>query len=81
MTAAAPYPGLRPFRPNEVDVFFGREEQIDRLLERLGRGRLLAVVGVSGSGKSSLVKAGLIPALETGLLASAGARWRPRSAN
>ena len=76
MTAAAPYPGLRPFQPDEVDVFFGREEQIDQLLERLDRARLLAVVGLSGSGKSSLVKAGLVPALETGLLASAGARWR-----
>jgi WD40 repeat protein len=76
LTAAAPYPGLRPFHPDEVDVFFGREEQIDQLLERLDRSRLLAVVGLSGSGKSSLVKAGLIPALETGLLASAGARWR-----
>lgn len=76
MTAAAPYPGLRPFHPDEVDVFFGREKQIDQLLARLDQRRLLAVVGVSGSGKSSLVKAGLIPALETGLLASAGARWR-----
>jgi WD40 repeat protein len=76
LTATAPYPGLRPFRADEFDVFFGREEQIDQLLERLDRARLLAVVGPSGSGKSSLVKAGLIPALQTGFLASAGARWR-----
>ena len=72
----APYPGLRPFRRDEVDVFFGREEQIDRLLAMLGRRRFLAVVGESGCGKSSLVRAGMIPALQTGLLAAAGARWR-----
>jgi len=76
VTAETPYPGLRPFQPDEVDVFFGREQQIDQLLDRLGRSRLLGVVGSSGCGKSSLVKAGLIPALETGLLAAAGARWR-----
>lgn len=76
MTAAQPYPGLRPFEADEVDVFFGREQQIDQLLDRLDRSRLLAVVGSSGCGKSSLVRAGLIPALETGFLASAGARWR-----
>ena len=76
MTAAAPYPGLRPFEPDEVDVFFGREEQIDQVLGRLDRSRLLAVVGLSGCGKSSLVKAGLVPALQTGFLTSAGARWR-----
>src|SRR5262249_45447305 len=47
----------------------------DQLLERLGRQRFLAVVGTSGCGKSSLVHAGLIPALGTGLMGSAGARW------
>ena len=48
---------------------------MDQLLERLGRQRFVAVVGTSGCGKSSLVHAGLIPALGTGLLGSAGARW------
>ena len=71
-----PYPGLRPFERDETDIFFGREEQIDQLLEKLGEARFLAIVGPSGCGKSSLVKAGLIAALETGFLASAGARWR-----
>ena len=70
-----PYPGLRPFRPDESLVFFGRDQQVDQLLSRLGSQRFLAVVGPSGCGKSSLVRAGLIPALETGLMASAGARW------
>jgi WD40 repeat protein len=56
-------------------VFFGRDTQVDQLLDRLGRQRFVAVVGTSGCGKSSLVHAGLIPALATGLLGSAGARW------
>jgi WD40 repeat protein len=74
-TIACPYPGLRPFRRDEAIVFFGRDEQVDQLLAKLDRSRFLAVVGTSGCGKSSLVRAGLIPALETGLLVSGGARW------
>src|SRR3954452_15608957 len=72
---SCPYPGLRPFRADEAVVFFGRDEQVDQLLERLGRPRLPAVVGTSGCGKSSLVYAGMIPALKTGLMVSAGTRW------
>ena len=71
-----PYPGLRPFHRDEVDIFFGRDAQIDQLLTRLDRKRFLAVVGPSGCGKSSLVQTGLLNALETGFLASAGVRWR-----
>jgi WD40 repeat protein len=72
----APYPGLRPFRSDETGIFFGREAQVDALLEKLGHARFLAVIGPSGCGKSSLVRAGMIPALETGLLSRAGVRWR-----
>jgi hypothetical protein len=71
-----PYPGLRPFERGESDIFFGREEQTDQLLRRLEHRRFLAVVGSSGCGKSSLVRAGLLAALETGYMAQAGARWR-----
>jgi hypothetical protein len=71
-----PYPGLRPFEEDESDLFFGREKQTDELLRRLGRARFLAVIGTSGSGKSSLVRAGLLPALRGGLLTAAGSRWR-----
>jgi WD40 repeat protein len=71
-----PYPGLRPFHRDEVDIFFGRDEQIDQLLARLDKKRFLAVVGPSGCGKSSLVQTGLLNALEAGFLASAGVRWR-----
>jgi WD40 repeat protein len=72
----APYPGLRPFRSDETGIFFGREAQVDALLEKLDHSRFLAVIGPSGCGKSSLVRAGMIPALETGLLSRAGVRWR-----
>jgi WD40 repeat protein/energy-coupling factor transporter ATP-binding protein EcfA2 len=71
----APYPGLRPFRPDERVIFFGRDQQVDELLERLDRVRFLAVVGASGCGKSSLVRAGLLSALEGGSMISAGPRW------
>ena len=71
-----PYPGLRPFRPSESCLFFGRETQVQELLERLPGHRFLGVVGVSGCGKSSLVLAGLIPALERGGLSGSSARWR-----
>jgi WD40 repeat protein len=71
-----PYPGLRPFRQEETDIFFGREEHTDQLLERLAGHRFLAVTGLSGCGKSSLVRAGLIPALNRGFVAEAGHRWR-----
>jgi hypothetical protein len=71
-----PYPGLRPFRYDESDIFFGREAQTDQLLSRLAHNRFLAVTGPSGCGKSSLVKAGMIPALRVGFMAEAGSRWR-----
>jgi WD40 repeat protein len=71
----SPFPGLRPFRRDEADIFFGREEQVDQLLAKLESARFLAVVGVSGCGKSSLVRAGMLSALAGGFLASAGPRW------
>src|SRR5215471_8540769 len=71
----APYPGLRPFTRGEADIFFGREAQTDELVDRLGHSRFLSVVGPSGCGKSSLVRAGLLDALESGFMASAGAGW------
>jgi ABC-type glutathione transport system ATPase component len=71
-----PYPGLRPFHSEESMIFFGRDQQVNDLMERLDRARFTAVIGASGSGKSSLVRAGLIPALESGVMVAAGARWR-----
>ena len=72
----APYPGLRPFTADETDIFFGREAHTDELLARLSQCRFLAVVGPSGGGKSSLVRTGMLAALEGGMLAAAGAHWR-----
>ncbi|HEX2164593.1 MAG TPA: AAA family ATPase, partial [Thermoanaerobaculia bacterium] len=71
-----PFPGLRPFDRAENDRFFGREEHVDELLRRLRGHRFVAVIGASGSGKSSLVRAGLLPALEGGFMVRAGSRWR-----
>jgi hypothetical protein len=71
-----PFPGLRPFMQEEADLFVGRDKQSDELVRRLAGRRFLAVVGTSGSGKSSLVRAGLLPSLEGGFMAEAGAHWR-----
>lgn len=66
--AACPYLGLDAFREADSGRFFGREPMVRELLERLGDERMLFVVGPSGSGKSSLVRAGLVPALRGGAL-------------
>ncbi len=69
-----PFKGLRAFSEADADNFFGRETLVQQLLARLGEGgdlsRFLAVIGPSGSGKSSVVRAGLIPALRRGGLPS-----------
>ncbi|HCP39594.1 MAG TPA: hypothetical protein DIT98_17405, partial [Verrucomicrobiales bacterium] len=70
-----PFPGIRPFDVQEKYLFFGREDQTAELLTRLRKTRFLAVVGSSGSGKSSLVRAGLIPELHGGTMAAAGSAW------
>jgi len=70
-----PYVGLRPFNVNESILFFGRNEQTTELLQRLHRHHFVAVVGSSGSGKSSLLKAGLIPALKAGYLVDDSDHW------
>jgi formylglycine-generating enzyme required for sulfatase activity len=61
---AGPYPGLRPFQKHEWAIFFGREPMIDAVLDRLAAARLVVVHGSSGCGKSSLIKAGVLPRLE-----------------
>lgn len=71
-----PFVGLRPFEEREAHLFFGRDGQSDELVRRLALHRFVAVVGVSGSGKSSLVRAGLLPSLHGGFMAKAGSSWR-----
>jgi WD40 repeat protein/energy-coupling factor transporter ATP-binding protein EcfA2 len=67
-----PYLGLRAFREEDSAFFFGREAFTERLVGTVERTPFLAVVGPSGSGKSSVVQAGLIPALRQGALAGSG---------
>ncbi len=71
-----PFPGLRPFLEEENYLFFGRESQVDALINKLSTCKFLAVVGTSGSGKSSLVNCGLFPALHGGYMSKAGSSWR-----
>ena len=71
-----PFPGLRPFEFDESQLFFGRDGQSEQLIAKLNGTRFLAVVGTSGSGKSSLVRAGLMPALYSGFMPGAGSGWR-----
>ncbi|MFG2346695.1 nSTAND1 domain-containing NTPase [Streptomyces phaeochromogenes] len=56
-----PYRGLSAFRAEDAEWFFGREQVVEDLVTRLGRGRFAAVFGASGAGKSSLLRAGLVP--------------------
>src|SRR3954451_21338367 len=71
-----PFPGLRPFGEADSEVFFGRDEEIDELLLRLATKRMIAVLGVSGCGNSSLIHAGLIPLLRSGLADPLGGDWQ-----
>ncbi len=71
-----PFPGLRPFKTSEYQIFKGRDGQAEELINRLDKNFFLAVVGSSGTGKSSLVRAGLIPQLLGGYLYSAGTQWK-----
>lgn len=73
--ASRPYPGLRAFSEDEAHLFFGRDDQIDKLLDRLNDKHFLGIVGASGCGKSSLMRAGMISGLRAGYLPKAGARW------
>jgi hypothetical protein len=71
-----PYPGLRPFDHGDEDYFFGREAQTRALREKLKVSRLIAVVGRSGCGKSSLVRAGIVPLLDRERSANGAPNWR-----
>ena len=64
--AVCPFKGLAPFDVADAELFFGRERLVDELEARLAASGFLAVVGPSGSGKSSLLRAGLLPALDDG---------------
>jgi Bacterial transcriptional activator domain/AAA ATPase domain len=73
--AVCPYKGLARFEPSDTEFFFGRERLVAELVTHLVGAGLVGVVGPSGSGKSSLVRAGLLPALADGVLPRSD-RWR-----
>ncbi len=62
----SPYRGLLAFEPDDRRFFFGREDVVEEILARLAPGRLLAVTGASGSGKSSVLRAGVVGAVLAG---------------
>jgi energy-coupling factor transporter ATP-binding protein EcfA2 len=74
-----PFPGLRPYSTDECHLFFGREGQVDEILLKLSRSRFLAVLGYSGSGKSSLMFSGLLPVLYGGFVTRTGPEWHVMS--
>jgi WD40 repeat protein/DNA-binding SARP family transcriptional activator len=76
-SATCPYKGLEAFEPDDADVFFGRERLVAEIVARLPGTSLLGVTGPSGSGKSSMVRAGLLPALAAGVLPGS-ADWKRR---
>ena len=67
--------GLRPYQKKEANFFYGREKEIEGLLQILQKDKLVTVIGAPGTGKSSLINAGLIPRLEKGFFAQAGKQW------
>jgi WD40 repeat protein/DNA-binding SARP family transcriptional activator len=73
--AVCPYKGLARFEPDDAEFYFGRERLTAELVARLVGAGLVGVVGPSGSGKSSLLRAGLLPALRGGALPGSD-RWR-----
>ena len=65
-----PYLGLDAFSSSDQDYFFGRDDIVDEMLTMLENGRFLAIIGPSGSGKSSTALAGLLPKLQNGSIAN-----------
>ncbi len=71
-----PFPGLRPFSIEESQLFFGREGQVDEILQKLSRNRSVTIMGYSGSGKSSLMFCGLVPVLYGGFMTDVSPNWQ-----
>jgi tetratricopeptide (TPR) repeat protein len=76
---APPFPGLRPFSSRDHKYFFGREDQVFALYRLLRNDHFIAVIGSSGSGKSSIVRAGLLPLLDEENSQSAKPVWQCRA--
>jgi len=82
MWSGCPYLGLLPFEEQDARVFYGRSELVaklvERVAERLNAAGILLVTGESGAGKSSLLRAGLMPRLAAGALGPGSERWPRR---
>lgn len=71
----SPFPGIRPYSEKEAEDFYGREREVEDVLGILKRFKLVTICGESGSGKSSLIQAGILPKLKKGFLGQAGKEW------
>ncbi|HCT30971.1 MAG TPA: High-affnity carbon uptake protein Hat/HatR [Bacteroidales bacterium] len=71
-----PFPGLRPFHTSEAHLFFGREGQSEEVLYNLSQNKFAAILGASGTGKSSLIYCGLLPILYGGFLHNGRSKWK-----
>ncbi|MCZ6553138.1 MAG: toll/interleukin-1 receptor domain-containing protein, partial [SAR324 cluster bacterium] len=67
LATICPYRGMRAFREEDAPLFFGREAFTEKLVKEVTRRSMIAVVGASGSGKSSVVRAGLVPHVRKGI--------------
>lgn len=70
-----PFPGLRPYKESESDIFFSREREVEDALSILKRYKLVTICGESGTGKSSLIHAGILPKLRKGFMGQSGKDW------
>lgn len=75
VSSVNPFPGLRPFSLDESYLYFGREGQVNEILLKISQNRFVTVMGYSGSGKSSLMFCGFIPALHGGFMTETGPSW------
>jgi len=76
LSGECPYKGLRFFEEADAKYFYGRDDLTDELIEKVRLGNFLAVLGVSGSGKSSVVRAGLLHQLKLGKKLGESRQWR-----
>ena len=74
-TPLNPFVGLKPYAENQNNSYFGRKQEVENVLDVLQKNKLVTLSGGSGSGKTSLINAGLIPRLKKGFIAQAGKEW------